>query len=143
MAGTTKGSLVDSTVNIPLLRKAVEWAEGKAAKPPELCEWEQQRYVVYPTEAEARENGIYGETTITRGRSPECGTCFCIAGWVAYQAAGNRDYADAFDIASTALGLDDLDAEIDGIPPHVALFSASNTIADVRRIAEEIAGERL
>ena len=77
-------------VNIPLLRKAVEWAEAEA---------------------------------------------LCIAGKVAFDLTGNMSYFDAEPIAREALGLDNGQA--------IRLFNQWNDIEDVRRIAEDIAGERL
>jgi hypothetical protein len=111
-------------VNIPLLRKAVEWAEAEAAKPRAECQW-YQRFWVTPA--------------VCVGR--DCGTCFCIAGYVG-QALDAR-YADGdwvddvhvSEFACEALGLDGGAMEL--------LFCGVNTIKDVRRIAEEIAGERL
>ena len=60
--------MTDRQVNIPLLRKAVEWAEAEAAKPPELCEWEQGFWWV-PPGSEVRED---------LARADECGTCFVL-----------------------------------------------------------------
>lgn len=118
-------------VNIPLLRKAVEWAEAEAAKPWGLGEWYQADTVVT------------NPTAIRK--DPECGTCFCVAGFVAAQQDERFavtpvvDGRHAVDVASEALGLPDGWAAL----TRGGLFSGGNTIADVRRIAEDIAGERL
>lgn len=120
--------MTDQTVNIPLLRKAVEWAEAEAAKPTGGL-WIQQLWYTRPDatgyEADLRERN---------GLTPECGTSYCIAGFVCdvegIDALGYWDVS-----AAKALGL--------SVSQCVPLFHASNTIADVRRIAEDIAGERL
>lgn len=130
----------ETEVNIPLLRKAVEWAEAEAAKPPELCEWFQGAYI-YPSLADhaqfAWDGKPYGTgvNNTMIGRAQECGTCFCVAGKVAYDALVNRDGRRAPGIAADVLGLSDEQAD--------TLFYSDNSIADVRRIAESIAGERL
>lgn len=116
----------NTQVNIPLLRKAVEWAEAEAAKPPELCEWYQAAYC------------LPQDIIRAVGRSPECGTCYCVAGYVATLVSPGWYQADelaAPGIAMEALGLDPVG--------RLRLFAMGNTIEDVRRIAEEIAGERL
>jgi hypothetical protein len=118
--------------NIPLLRKAVEWAEAEAAKTDGTCLWDQ---------------GAWAQET-------DCGTAYCIAGFAAVNSIPNAHevpdgfgyvdlYVDGeeafwFDTGGRALGLTLFEAE--------KLFHAQNTIADVRRIAEGIAaraGERL
>jgi hypothetical protein len=105
-----------SEVNIPLLRKAVEWAEAEAAK-PEGGLWDQSWYI---TDDNA------------------CGTSYCIAGWVNVQN-GAEGYDQITDTSAAAESL--------GIPVWRGedghLFDGGNSIEDVRRIAEEIAGERL
>lgn len=122
--------MTDRTVNIPLLRKAVEWAEAEAAKPPELCEWFQGHFILDPADEldQSIREGM--------GKAPECGTCYCVAGYVASVSADERDRAAfAPEIAQADLGLTNAQAD--------ELFHAANTIAEVRRIAEEIAGEAL
>jgi hypothetical protein len=114
---------VTGPVDIPLLRKAVEWAEVEAAKPTEQCQWYQGAYDVPAYEVNRK-----------------CGTCYCIAGWVCLVADGE---VPEFGIGPRA-------AELLGIPDEHnyegGLFWDTNTIEDVRRIAEGIAaeaGERL
>jgi hypothetical protein len=128
-------------VNIPLLRKAVEWAEAEAAKPAPLREWEQNFWYL-PPEVRAERLEKRGDDFTEREReayqkAPECGTCYCIAGYVASQLGHDFSTSgwEVEDVAAEALGLD-LDQSDD-------LFDGRNTIEDVRRIAEEIAGERL
>lgn len=123
-----------SEVNVPLLRKAVEWAEAENSKPPELCEWFQGSWVINApgdTEYDYRDEGVRR----TLGLSPECGTCFCIAGYVQYVTTGSKDGAEAEWTAAKQLGLSYSQAN--------KLFGGENGIEDVRRIAEKIAGEKL
>jgi hypothetical protein len=82
--------MTDQTVNIPLLRKAVEWAEAEAAKPPELCEWRQTYWVTPASEVEAAMWGIWADSrsAVEVGRAPECGTCYCVAGYVVASQVG-------------------------------------------------------
>lgn len=125
-----------SEVNIPLLRKAVEWAEAEAAKPRELCEWEQG---VWALSAEERAAAPLADMDLTElpmyEKAPGCGTCYCIAGFVAV-ASGVETVGYYHEVeASRLLGLDPVQA--------CDLFHADNTIEDVRRIAESLAGERL
>ena len=108
----------------------MEWAEAEAAKPFELCEWYQPAYRVEPDEFEL--------SFELHKKSPECGTCYCIAGYVAAMVQPSRHWHYSDDIAQgamRALGLGDDQAS--------DLFDAGNSIVDVRRIAEGIAGERL
>lgn len=126
--------MTDQTVNIPLLRKAVEWAEAEAAKPEGESEWYQ---------------GFWLSTPIG-----DCGTAYCIAGWVAqhvdprYALRSAADGVHACDIAGDALGLPNPEPSwvhmgLTGRHAMQPLFSGGNSIEDVRRIAESIAGERL
>lgn len=123
----------EQTVNIPLLRKAVEWAEAEAAKPWELSEWYQGDWVSSPTTIAAdSEDAEYFGIQVGTTKAAECGTCYCIAGYVC--EVQGLDTKHSWDMhAADALG----------ISPNTPLFNAHNTIEDVRRIAEDIAGERL
>lgn len=127
-------------VNIPLLRKVVEWAEAEWEKRErgEFCEWDQNDWYTIPQWAAVRQ-----DLPVTA-----CGTAMCIAGYVAYNADpylranvdrngawSNAQGKHACQIAQEELGLTDEQAEV--------LFRASNTIEMVREIAEEIAGEPL
>lgn len=130
-----------SEVNVPLLRKAVEWAEAEWAKGTDedgrlVGDWYQGEWVVTAEERDGYET-----------LAASCDTAYCIAGYVGVLALG----PDAFDrswwfdedegvthvseVAQRALGLTTFEAD--------ALFKGSNTIEDVRRIAEGIAGEPL
>jgi hypothetical protein len=143
-------------VNVPLLRKAVEWAEESHAK----MQARRERLAVIkghswwrdmPTETVMDADDEY-EWDQNHWRMPversgvDCGSACCIAGWVATQvdpdfAAGRNakgevvDSAAAAEIAREALGL--------SVGAGVSLFHSENSIEDVRSIAERIAGERL
>ncbi len=111
-------------VNIPLLRKAVEWVEEQAALPTIDRQWYQ---------------GAYRMEGLLAGRS--CDTVMCVAGYVADLSGvgwrGNSDVTSEREYAS------DVAERLLGLPPGHRLFLGDNTAADVRRIAEGIAGERL
>lgn len=132
----------EKNVNVPLLRKAVEWAEAEAVKPPELREWEQNWWVLTPEERARRVEVAQNDPNYYDSRewaayikAPECGTCYCIAGFVAAQTDSGAVGYQVEAAAAEALGLD-----LDSAGP---LFDCDNTIEDVRRIAESLAGERL
>jgi hypothetical protein len=144
-------------VNIPLLRKAVEWAEAEAAKPEIDRQWAQRRWVTTPEERarDFAEDGIglsYREAAETL--APHCGTAYCIAGYVGqlleprYATSVTVDGVHVSEFAAEALGIDTSGSRMwhdpyEGQVVVPDLFEEDNTAADVRRIAEEIAGERL
>ncbi len=121
-------------VNIPLLRKAVEWVESQEALPPETRQW-MQSYWVTPEEERV------GLLRHPRG----CGTAYCVAGWIAAQkhpelahtqsAVINGVLTYSSEVAMSELGLSEYEDR--------GLFNGANTAANIRRIAEEIAGEKL
>lgn len=131
-------------MNIELLREAVEWAEAEASKPFELCEWEQEAYVTPNNIQEAYRrffqrrgetptmNTVYGRLAL---KAPECGTCYCIAGYICRDMTLGSDYSR---MAGERLGL-----HLFNLISVYRLFDERNTIEDIRRIAEEIAGEKL
>lgn len=118
-------------VNIPLLRKAVEWAEAEAAKP--VGDWFQPLTVVPREEREQLGLGV----------AEGCGTAYCIAGYIAAITTGLDNPYDSPDLKGRSIC--DFASEQIGIERDAAsaLWSMSNTIADVRRVAEQFAGERL
>lgn len=161
------------TPNIPLLRKAVEFAEASAAR---QLTYEQALGTEYEGDDELYFKSDPNELTWNQSNwsmlksrvvdSTEqatlehCGTAYCIAGFVASQEPGYtvelnstplndnsgrffvdlREYIDGnpfshSQVAREALGLSVYDAD--------ALFSGSNSISEVRTIAEKIAGEVL
>lgn len=130
-----------SGINVPLLRKAIEWAEAEAAKPEELCEWQQGFWVLPKSDHDPAAYIDVEELDVAKirayeGLAEECGTCFCIAGRVAHESGQVVSYSRGVKReAASLLGID--------IAAAHRLFASNNTIEDVRRIAEEIAGERL
>ena len=133
------------TPNLPLLRKAVEWAEAEAAKPLTESAWDQSVY---------RMSGSELDRT--------CGTAFCIAGYVAeitgaqWAGAGQSSWLVADDDdppehVSPMYGLVFIEHRVSrllGVTEREGeyLFDPDRTIDDLRIAAEEIAaraGERL
>lgn len=142
--------MTEPTVNVPLLRKVVEWAEAEAAKPWELREWNQVSVIQSPE----RITGYHDERGywVEASKAPSCGTNYCIAGYVAQVTLREGERVGfGWDIVDpngqTVDGAVERAAEMLGIDAEVAmgdgLFAGGNTIEDVRRIAESIAGERL
>lgn len=132
--------MTDPTPDIPLLRKAVEWAEAENAKPLAECRWFQELY------------RVKGDS-IAR----DCGTAYCIAGYVA-EISGCQWHPELFEFLlpedgewappSGTVGVHSRARRLLGLAHEEAhdLFESGNTIEDVRRIAEQIAaraGERL
>lgn len=151
------------TPDIPRLRKAVEFAEASAAAyGPDLEDifatggvdtaWYQGFYVALIREPTA-EDVLSGQATVQ-----SCGTAYCIAGYTVAQLPGyseklvpragptcavlkpylnGRPIADLeiAELARRELGLTRGQAD--------QLFDGGNSVEDVRRIAEEIAGEPL
>lgn len=129
---------MNGEVNIPLLRKAVEWAEAEAAKPFETREWDQTFWALpaSPNDPNVCGNPFQSQAVLDRLRGEvDCGTKFCVAGWIVHAAGEAVLYYDAATRAAELLGVT--------IDAADALFVADNSIEDVRRIAEELAGERL
>lgn len=126
-----------NNVNVPLLRKAVEWVEAEAAKPPEVRDWYQAAWVNNWNSVDAA-TGVH-----------TCGTTYCVAGYVgqlvdpvyADDAWGHQWEPDVDErvhvskVAQAALGLNDDQAR--------ALFNASNTATQVRTLAESFVGGAL
>ncbi len=128
------------TINIPLLRKAVEWVEEQAALPREGSAWNQESWMSKPVE---ESDGGY------------CNTAMCIAGAISHWAGWkpvwvdtqveNRYYADSaikdgVEKAIEVIAADELGLEY-GEKDY--LFRASNDAASIRSVAERIAGEAL
>ena len=106
------------TPDLPLLRKAVSWAEAEAAKTDGTGLWNQTVYRV----------------------DVGCGTAYCIAGWTVYEAMG-------MDVAAP-LSVERVAQERLGLTSDEAweLFAVENSIERVRELAEAVAeraGERL
>lgn len=136
-------------IDIPQLRKIVEWAEAEAAKPRELSNWEQGWWV--SDDGKWSEYDADGEHHIME-KDPSCGTCFCIAGQLAFCNLNKGEWLDS-DVVRDEMGdeitsvaaraLDLLGVTYNQRPQQFPLFSADNSIETIREIAEELAGERL
>jgi hypothetical protein len=115
-------------LDVPLLRKAVEWVQVEAAKPASEREWHQGLWRAFGWEV--------GVT---------CGTTYCVAGYIAEVLGTKWDDTDgervqaacedvngrsASDIARQALGLD--------IDEAARLFYYTNDAKDVLERAREI-----
>ena len=115
--------------NIPLLRKAVEWAEAEAAKTDGSCLWNQ---------------GVYAVPT-------GCGTAFCIAGWTVATAHPDAKIIGLDTIVmpnGKGVAWEHEAQQLLGITEQEGydLFDPENDIGTVRELAEHIAaraGERL
>lgn len=133
-------------VNIPLLRKAVEWAEFEAAQPAIDCHWNQGWFVLKPQDvaADLLEDAVFHDVLNADHQdvvAEHCGTAYCIAGYVGQllnPAYAKNDTVRGVHVAEFArreLGISQGDAEW--------LFEGSHTIEEVRSVAEHIAGEKL
>jgi hypothetical protein len=132
---------LERSVNVPLLRKTLEWAHEEWNKKlrGEISEWAQGTWMTSTT-------NIYGtERTVEALRAgTACGTACCIAGKVALDDGWHQDGMsglggtlrrdgetdNAFDIGQELLGLNADQA--------AALFSGYNTIYSLYRIARDI-----
>lgn len=124
--------------NIPLLRKAVEWAEAEHARPGGGA-WLQELWAV---DIDSANYSI--QWLSERNVSPACGTAYCIAGWVlnetmpggfTQQTANNMRYVSIVSKAANELGLT--------FDQGTELFADENSIETVRKSAEKFAGEEL
>lgn len=118
--------------NIPLLRKVVEWVEWQDQL-EEGKEWYQGTWF---------HQNYFAEEEWCDSAMCVAGKVVTDAGWVLVKQDLSRSlvakngYMEAvWDVAAELLGLDDITAG--------NLFDGGNEAHDIRRIAEEIAGERL
>lgn len=117
-------------VNVPLLRKTVEWAtdQWRKAQRGEASEWTQKFYFV-------------------KRQRLDCGTACCIAGKVVLDAGYEPAYEDG-DVTAWAVGdgeerpAGEIARELLGLSMFQGerLFWEDNSIHDIWRIAEEISG---
>jgi hypothetical protein len=130
------------TPNIPLLRKVVEWVEWQEQL-IEGREWYQGAWYEKMDEA----NWCW------------CQTAMCVAGKVAWDEGWRPIFSEGESSAQYVVKdemreyVEDVAADLLGIEPEVdypnlgltnyPLFAPGNNASDIRRIAEEIAGERL
>lgn len=133
--------------NIPLLRKMVEWVEEQDQL-TENREWYQGNWVAVDLNGMPVNWWADWEQAAGLHKVDYCGTAYCVAGKVAEMhgwesvEGSSRIYnkaTGAFSgvgtVARELLGLTETQSHL--------LFAASNTAADIRRVAETIAGEKL
>lgn len=139
-----------SEVNIPLLRKVVEWVEEQEAL-TEGRVWYQEAWLADASDEELSSlNDAY----------VSCGTVYCVAGKIALDAGWRimhtadgriNDWTVEKDgmqmevrsVAARELGLEADVLVYDPSTDVERLFEASNSAARVRAVAEDIAGEPL
>ncbi len=137
--------MTEPIVNIPLLRKAVEWVEAQAALPVERREWDQTGWRRTYEDRQAVIGGGCGcEPCRQYYAQPRCGTTYCVAGHLVVEA-GYEWSSESNSYLANGRRVDDVAADMLGLGFGQAshLFNASNNARTVRRIAEDIAGERL
>lgn len=136
------------TPNVPLLRKALEWAQTEAARPLPERQWVQGAYLVEPVShahfvahEELLSRRAPGYVERVEELKPTCGTAYCIAGYVAQL----HDERYAHDQMVGDVHSSDLAEQLLGLTTKQAgeLFLGDNTIEDLREIFEKITGERL
>lgn len=127
-----------SEINVPLLRKTLDWAHEEWQKHlrGEISEWQQGTWMINTADLYEHSEKVYA--AFRAGQA--CGTACCIAGKVAlddgwhttYAGLGGRIYRDgesrsAFFVGAELLGLDEDQA--------TELFSGSNTIYNLYAVA--------
>ncbi len=135
-----------NTVNIPLLRKAVEWVEEQDKLPEIDREWLQASYQVDPI---AHSHFLvtdiptpsWERAAVQEQLIPHCGTAYCVAGYVGqlvderYKHVQQIGDVHVSAVAIKALGLTDVQAKM--------LFHGTNDAERIRELAELFAGEKL
>lgn len=129
-------------VDVPKLRKLVEWVEEQDVLAESDRVWDQELWF--------HQDHISVARAIENKYDPYCGTSMCAAGKLAFDdgwkpvfdSSGHCDRASKdgvekyfSQIGAEILGLDDGHSR--------SLFNANNSAGDIRAIAEDYAGERL
>lgn len=124
------------SVNVPLLRKAVEWVESQPEVPR-------------PRHSLHDHDEVYWDQEVW-GRKQHCGTALCLAGYVTWlegwkPVASNSPRGGFTARDGETAYIPDLAVELLGITKQQSdeLFFGGNTAADIRSVAEKIAGEPL
>jgi hypothetical protein len=140
------------TPNVPMLRKAVEWVEEQDKLPEIDREWDQsdfrrspEAYALYLMFQVRNALGVrVGHGHLKKAAQvlePHCGTVFCVAGYVGQLTDERYRFHEVVNdihvaqFAQQVLGLTEDQAN--------EMFDGCNTAADIRRIAERVAGEQL
>ena len=133
-----------------LLRKGVEWVEEQDALPIVDRTWHQGSWWMSKRRREGylREIARKGTCHVSEQQVKDCGTAYCLFGYLADITGQEWDEDSAGFLGSRLKSgksvstyiarLLDLDAE-----EAEELSRAHNTAADIREVAEQIAGERL
>lgn len=124
------GDKMTDNVNIPVLRKAVEWVEEQDKFPAETRSWNQYGII---TSEEYRVRSLKHEQG--------CGTGYCIAGYIA-ETFAPEELAAGQPVIRTAMRVLNLTLH-DLITTGQTLFAAENSAAQIRTYAEKLAGEKL
>lgn len=156
-------------VNIPLLRKAVEWVEEEAQKPLIDRRWYQDDWVRRPDQrADDITNQVAAECDavarfefdferVEEVLAEHCGTAYCVAGYIGqmldkrYEKSTVVDGVHVSVFAADALGIqyetvpviDMYDAKETHCEAVVDLFNGWNDAETIRAFAEQYAGEKL
>lgn len=115
-------------LNVPLLRKAVEWVEAESQRGPE-SEWVQAHW--------------YSE------KKSSCGTAYCVAGYVAQLDGARFDWDAGGKLfhpeTGARMSVSEYAREKLGLSPREAgeLFCGTNSAVTIRRFAERFAREKL
>ena len=131
-------------LNIPLLRKSVEWVETQEQLAGSKRHWFQ---------------GSWTKKLMDHAQQdlndPYCGSAMCVAGKVSFDAGwkpvwyeeddGGTEYADNATKNGVEMSIDLIARNELGITyeQSEALFAGYNDASDIRRVAESIAGQRL
>lgn len=131
------------TVNVPLLRKALEWVEYQASLPLIDREWRQEGFITLPENIAAmmlKFTPVYEGTKLEQVAN-HCGTAYCVAGYVgqllepAYALDEFHGGQHVGEFAKQELGLTNGQAD--------ALFDGCNSAQTIRALCEQFAGEAL
>ena len=116
-----------TTPQIGLLRHYVEWVEAQAALPDDERQWDQSGWV------------------------NDCGTAYCLAGKVAIDHHPDYQRGAWSKVGGCEMHISEFAARTLGLAPDghphgdvclvIQIFSERNSAADIRRLAEEIAGD--
>ena len=130
-------------LNIPLLRKQVEWVEAQEQRAGSERHWFQSSWT----------KGLIGLAQQDLN-DPYCGSAMCVAGKVSFDAgwkpiwdqeADGHKYAVYAAKGGVTMSIDQIAQDELGITIEQAelLFAGYNNASDIRTYAEAIAGERL
>lgn len=136
---------VNPEVNISLLRKAVEWVEWQDALAKPKRQWDQAVWVWFKTKKGTLMKDRRRVAQVVQSNKWECQTVMCLAGFVALEGGWKPTTQD---------GEVTKDGEVRAVPMvaeellgirnfNPGLFNGENDARDIRRIAEQLAGERL